>query len=116
MKTILKHLTLICTVTLGLFALSGCSKSLKGTYQPVETEKPGIIDRFLGSRQTLKFNPTHVQVSRDGSSTVVEYEYRIVEGVVEIVMPAKGEKEIWRLAIEKDGSLSSEGKLWKKTE
>lgn len=116
MKIILKRFALICAVTLGLLALAGCSKSLKGTYKPVETEKPGIIDRFLGSRQTLKFNPTHVQVSRDGSNTVVEYEYRIVEGVVEIVMPSKGEKEIWRLTIEKDGSLSNEGKLWKKTE
>lgn len=116
MKTIITRLTLICAVTLGLLALAGCSKSLKGTYKPVETEKPGLIDRFLGSRPTLKFNPTHVQVSRSGSNTVVEYEYRIVDGAVEIVMPSDGEKEIWRLAIEKDGSLSNEGKLWKKTE
>jgi hypothetical protein len=116
MKTFLKSFYITAAVFLGLIALTGCSKSLKGTYKPVETEKPGIIDRFLGARPTLKFNPTHVQVSRSGSNTVVEYEYRIVDGMVEIIMPSDGEKEIWRLAIEKDGSLSTEGKLWKKTE
>ncbi|MBC8039384.1 MAG: hypothetical protein H7Y06_02485, partial [Opitutaceae bacterium] len=67
MNIFFKRLSLICAVTLGLLALTGCSKSLKGTYKPVETEKPGIMDRFLGSRPTLKFNPTHVQVSQSGS-------------------------------------------------
>lgn len=116
MNNIMKRFCLVCALLCGLLALAGCAKKLDGTYNPVETEKPGLLDRFRAARPALKFNPTHVRLERSGSDTVIEYEYKIVDGAVEVVMPSDGKREIWRLVIEKDGSLSSEGKIWKKAE
>jgi len=98
-----------------LLFISGCSKSLRGTFEPMRATE-SIDATGLISRPILKFSNHYVQVSHVGSKKITEYEYRITDGIVEIVIPESGNREIWKIEIAKDGSLRDGSTTWTKKE
>ncbi len=94
-----------------LVCVSGCTKTPHGIYAPT-MEYVSADERSLVAKPTLKFAKDYVQVSHTGSAEITEYEYRVSEGSIEIIIPEAGVRQIWKLEIVDRDTLRDGKSTW----